>query len=333
MLVLSERDVEALIRPDEAIAAAAEAYRLHARGQASPPVRADLACDKAGCLMLAGALRGNLLVKSNVHAYPAGPAAPRLWGGMLALWDLQTAQPRALIAGRIFHDHRTAAGYAAATAALAPVDARTLAVFGAGKTAPMTIRYMKIARPSLARIVIVGRGTERAAALAALASRWPDLAGVAVETSDSPAQAVAEADIVVTVTSSSTPVFLGKAVKPGALVVLGGANRPTAREADDDLMRRARVVVDARHGAAAKAGDLALALANGALDPARIVAEIGACLDGPPPDAPGADVTVFKSMGLAVQDAVLAERLVERAERSGVGVRIDLEGSATANAA
>jgi ornithine cyclodeaminase/alanine dehydrogenase-like protein (mu-crystallin family) len=330
MLVLSEQDIEGLVRPSEVIETAIEAYRLHAAGHVPPPVRADLVREepKAGCLTLAGVLGSNLLVKSNVHAYPGGPAAPRLWGGTLALWDLEKARLRALISGRVFHDHRTAAGYAAAAIALARSEARTLAVFGAGKTAPMTLRYLKIARPSLTRAIIVGRSHERVEAVAKLASSWPEFRGVEIDVRSSPRAAVENADLIATVTNSAMPVFPGEAVKPGALVILGGANRATAREGDDDLMRRARVIVDARHGATDKAGDLALALKSGALVADRIVAEIGACFERPPPDAPGMDLTVFKSMGLAVQDAVLAARLVEMAERTGVGVSVDLEGAA-----
>jgi ornithine cyclodeaminase/alanine dehydrogenase-like protein (mu-crystallin family) len=82
-----------------------------------------------------------------------------------------------------------------------------------------------------------------------------------------------------------------------------------------------------------KAGDLALALKSGALSPDRIVAEIGACLDRGPPEVPGTDVIVFKSMGLAVQDGVLAAQVIARAEREGIGIMIDLEGVTTANAA
>jgi ornithine cyclodeaminase/alanine dehydrogenase-like protein (mu-crystallin family) len=335
MRILSERDVETLIEPAEAIAAAAEAYRLHAAGHVPPPVRADLssADPKGGCLMLAGTFGSDLLVKSNVHAYPAGPEAPRLWGGMIGLWDLDKAQLRALISGRVFHDHRTAAGYAAAAIALAPPQVRTLALFGAGKTAPMTLRYLKIARPSLSKVILVGRGSERAKALAKTAARWPEFNGMELEVGLSPEAAVKSADLIVTVTSSAVPVFPGKAVKPQAVVILGGANRPTAREADDDLMRRARVLVDARHGANEKAGDLALALKSGALAPERVVAEIGACLDKGPPEVPGTDVTVFKSMGLAVQDSVLAAKVVAVAEREGIGMLVDLEGVTTANAA
>ena len=335
MLILTEQDVERLIAPAEAIAAATAAYRLHAEGGVPPPARADVSREqpKAGCLMLAGMLGSDLLVKSNVHAYPGEADTARLWGGMVALWDLRTAALRALIAGRVFHDHRTAAGYAAGAVALAPREPRTLALFGAGKTAPMTLRYLKLARPSLTRIVVVGRSPERVRVLAATASRWPEFSGVEVVAGSSPEAGVENADIIATVTSSANPVFPGRAVRAGALVILGGANRPTAREADDDLMRRARVVVDARHGAVEKAGDLALALASGALSPERIVAEIGACFDHGAPEVPDTDVTVFKSMGLAVQDAVLAARLVDNAEKVGIGTRVDLEGAAPAHAA
>jgi len=330
MLVLAEAEVERLIEVEEAIAAAADAYRLHAAGAVPPPVRADLRSEapKVGCLLLAGLLGPDLLtVKSNVHVYPNGPAAPRFWGSLLTVWDLATGLPRALISARAFNDHRTAAGFAAAARALASPDVTSLALFGAGKTAPMTALYLNAVRPSIRRLLLVGRSPDRVAALAAWVRACPHLSDVTVETGWSPHEAVREAGIVATVTSSDEPVFPGASARPGALVILGGANRPTAREADDDLMRRARVIVDARAGILEKAGDLARALASGALDPARIVAEIGPCLDGSVPEAPGTDVTVFKSMGLAVQDAVLAARLVEKAERAGVGVQVDLEGA------
>jgi ornithine cyclodeaminase len=328
MLVICESDIEALIDIDEAIASAREAYRLAASGEAGASARADLRSEapKAGCLVLAG-LHGaaGLVVKSNVHAWPDGPEAPRLWGSLLTLWDLETCLPRALISARAFNEHRTAAGFAAAAARLAPASARTLAVFGAGKSAPWAIRYLRQVRPSIARLVLVGRSPDRVARLARAVATWPDLAGIGVETGLSPADAAREADIIVTVTTSDSPVFPGEAVRDGSLVVLGGANRPTAREADDALMRHAIVFVDSLAGALAKAGDLALPLASGVLARARIAGEIGACLEGPSPlaDAPHAPL-VFKSIGLAEQDAALATRLIARAETLGRGTRVPL---------
>jgi ornithine cyclodeaminase len=327
MRVLSEADVERLIAIPEAIALAAEAYRLQARGAAPAPVRGDLRRDdpRAGCLMLVGADGpDHLAVKSNIHAYPDGPGAPRLWNSLLTLWDWRRAEPRALIASRGFNDHRTAAGFAAGANRLAKSDAATLAVFGAGKSAPMVVRYMKAARPSLDRVMLVGRDPGRVAALAGVVGSWPEFAGVEVVVA-SAQKAAGAADIIVTVTTSETAVFPGECVKPGACIVLGGANRPGAREADDALMQRAEIYLDARAGVTEKAGDIRLALASGALVPEQMRAEIGACA-GPLPPSPGRDVFVFKSMGLAIQDVVLARHLVERAEQRGLGQIVDLAG-------
>ena len=330
MRVLSEADVAALISIPEAIDCAREAYRLQALGTEPASVRGDLRREspKAGALLLVGA-RGadHLTVKSNVHAWRDGPDAPRAWGSLLALWDWRSAAPRALISARAFNDHRTAAGFAAGADLLAAPEARALAVFGAGKSAPMAIRYLKAVRPSLRRLLIVGRSPERVEALRAAASCWPEMAGLEIVVGLAPAEAAAQACLIATVTTSETPVFPGERARAGACVILGGANRPAAREADDALMRRADVFLDASAGARDKAGDLALAMASGALRPEQIRGEIGAFPEGPPPLGPGSDLRVFKSMGLALQDVVLAERLVARAEREGRGVVVDLEGA------
>lgn len=335
MRVLSEADVERLIDPLGAIEAAALAFRLQADGAAAGPARADLRREdpRAGCLLLAGGRGAELLaVKSNVHAYPkAPPGSPtplRLWGSLLALWDWRRAEPRALLSARAFNEHRTAAGFAAAARALAAPNVDSLAVFGAGRSAPATALYLKLARPSLRRLFLQGRAPERVEALRALLADRAEFAGVELVTGVAPREAAAASGLVATVTTSDAPVFPGDAVPRGACVILGGANRPAAREADDALMRRADVYLDAREGALAKAGDLALALSSGALDPARIRGEIGAHLTGPAPLTPGSDVLVFKSMGLAIQDLVLAEHLVARAETSGLGATVDLEGRA-----
>lgn len=329
MRVLSERDVLGLIDRGEAIRLAAAAFAMQSAGGIAA-ARAALWRDapKAGALMIAGAgLAGGrdlMSVKSNVHAYPDGPAAPRVWGSLLTLWDLATGRPRALIAASAFNEHRTAAGFAAAALRLAPLGAETLAVFGAGRSAPETIRYLAAALPSLGRLLIVGRAPERIAALAARVRRWPDTAHLAVETGLSAADAAERADVIVTVTTSAEPVFSGAVVRPGTLVILGGANRPDTREADDDVMRRAVVVVDSSENALAKAGDILLARRSGALAESRILGEIGGLADGPIERPDGADVIVFKSTGLAAQDLLLAAHLAEEGRRRGLGVAVDL---------
>ena len=329
MIVLSEADIRALVDPREAVALAAEAFRLTAAGQGEA-LRGDLRADdpKRGCLLLTGSAGpGTLTIKSNVHAYPDGPEAPRRWASLLTLWDWSRAQPRALISAGLFNEHRTAAGFAAGIDRLAAPDAATATLFGAGRSAPLAALYLKIARPSLTRLHLVGRSPERVRDLAEALSREPSLAGIELATTATPAEAVAESEIVVTVTTSEEPVFPGKAARPGACIVLGGANRPGAREADDDLIRRADIYLDARADAFAKAGDLVRARASGALNPVRIRGEIGALTGGALPFSPGADLTVLKSMGLPLQDVLLADALVTKALARGLGTTVDLQGA------
>jgi ornithine cyclodeaminase len=329
MIVLSEADIRALVDPAEAVVLAAEAFRITAAGHGEA-LRGDLRADdpKRGCLLLTGSAGPQTLtIKSNVHAYPDGPDAPRHWASLLTLWDWSRAEPRALISAGLLNEHRTAAGFAAGLDRLAAPDAATATLFGAGRSAPLTALYLRIARPSLTRLHLVGRSRERVRDLAEALSREPALAGVELVTKATPAEAVAASEIVVTVTTSEEPVFPGKAARPGACIVLGGANRPGAREADDDLIRRADIYLDARADAFAKAGDLVRAQASGALDPARIRGEIGVLPERALPFSPGADVTVFKSMGLPLQDVLLADALVTKALARGLGTPVDLQGA------
>jgi len=328
MRLLSEADVERLTDPELAIRAAAEAFRMQAAGAAAGPGalgRLDLRQPGAGLLALAGFAGDSLLVKTNVHAHPAG--GHRKGGSLVTLWDAAQARPVALIAARGFNGHRTAAGFAAAARLLARADASVLTVFGAGRLARSTLRYLVGVRP-IRRALIVGRTPGRAEALAAEARTWAEFDGVAVEACDDPAEAAACADIIATTTTADNPVFPGAVVRPGTFVVLGGANRPTAREADDDLIRRAMIYPDHRKEALAKAGDLMLPLAAGTIKGKAIGAEIGALLGGPAPALPAGFVSVFKSIGIARQDLMLAQALLRRAEQQGVGTVLDLEGLA-----
>jgi ornithine cyclodeaminase len=241
---------------------------------------------------------------------------------MMVLWDSAACAPKGLIATTLFNNHRTAAGLAAAAQELAPPDARTLTVFGAGKIAPAAIRYLALVRP-FERIRIVGRGPERSSALAEAVRGWPGFAGRDVHAARDPGEAVRDADVIVTITTAAAPVFPGKEARPGALVILAGANRPEAREADNDLMARATIYVDQRSTCVERAGDLRIPLETGHLKIEQVANEIGALFADPPGPRPPADVTVFKSMGLIAQDLELAELVLARAIENGVGLDFD----------
>ena len=325
MRLLSEAVVERLIDPAMAIKAAEAAYRMQS-ARAAEPGRMMLRQDEppAGLLALAAFAGDTLVVKTNVHAQPAG--GHRTGGSLVTLWDAARAVPLALIAALAFNGHRTAAGFAAAARLLAAPDAGVLVIFGAGRLAAPTLRYLIAVRP-IHTVLLVGRDPRRSEALAAEAAKWPGFADVRVEACRNAADAAARADIIATTTTSAEPVFPGAAVRPGTLVILGGANRANAREADDALIRRARITPDHRAGALAKSGDLAIPLATGVIGADAIGPELGVLLDAPPGPPPSGFVSVFKSIGVAPQDLTLACALLARAEALGLGPVFDWEGA------
>lgn len=322
MLILTDAEVDALVTPEAARHLALAAYRAHAAGQFPPPGRLSFrqSMPPGGALVLAGMGDGaDLVVKANIHGWPEGEGAARRTTSLLTLWDLKAALPRAVLGAAAFNDHRTAGGLAAAAQLLAPATASRLALFGAGKIARAALRAMAAAFP-LTDIRIVSRSAPRAAELAAQA------AGLAprIRALADPAEGVRDADLILCATSADTPVFPGDAVRDGAVVMLAGATRGDAREADDALMRRAHVWADDAQDALEKGGDIRLPLAAGVLDPARWHGAIGGLAAPLPPDG---HVRVFKSIGIAPQDLLLARHVVALAEARGVGLRHPMFGA------
>ncbi|MCF3932949.1 hypothetical protein L1787_05910 [Acuticoccus sp. M5D2P5] len=327
MLFLCEQDVAALLTADLAIDTAREAFVLAARGglRARGALRQP---GRYGALLLASAHDGlGLSVKSNIHVYPAD-GGPRRTESLLSLWDIETGTAEALIAARTFNDLRTAGGLAAGALGLVASAPTELVIFGTGKMAGPAARLLVHAFPSLARITFAGRTAEKGAAFADRLRENPDFAGVALIGigSGEARAAVATASIIVTVTTAATPIVYGADIAPGALVILAGANRPDAREADDALLRRATIYCDALEGIFEKAGDLTLARHAGALT-GRTLREVGA---GRRAAEAGTDITVFKSIGLGEQDLLLARVLVERARTGAIGLHLDPEHGAPA---
>jgi ornithine cyclodeaminase/alanine dehydrogenase-like protein (mu-crystallin family) len=326
MRILSEQDVERLIEPAAAIAAMADGYCRQAGGDMPTPGRLDMVRDKpqGSVLVLAGHSDNQLFaIKANMHVYPEPGSRHRMAASMMLLWDAVRCVPTALVATTQFNNHRTAAGLAAAAKRLAPPKAKTLAVFGAGKIAPAVIRYLALVRP-FERILIVGRGAKRSSQLAQIIRSSAEFAGRDVDAVPNADAAVRDADVIVTITTADTPVFPGREVKSGAFVILAGANRPLAREADDELIARSRIYVDHRRGCIERAGDLCIPLRSGHLKAEQIAGEIGSLFAGAPQPLPGReDVTVFKSIGIIAQDLALAELIVSRAAHDGIGVEFD----------
>lgn len=215
------------------------------------------------------------------------------------LFDPVTQAPEALLDGTALTTLRTAAVSALATRWLARPDARRLVVLGAGPQAAAHIEAMRAVRP-IDDVVVVSRTRARAESLATIAEAR--VAGP---------EAIGEADIVCACTTSATPVVFGASLPAGVHVNAVGAYLPDARELDTEAVALARVVVEHRGVAFAEAGDLLIPMGEGAIDEEHVIADLRELVLGAAVRRSPDDVTVFKSVGMAFEDLVVARAALE----------------------
>lgn len=233
--------------------------------------------------------------------------------GVVVLFDRESGEVSGIAdAGEITHI-RTAAASAVATEALARRDARRLAIFGCGTQAESHIRAFHCVR-TLDEVVVWGRDEKRAREFAARMGWETGLPIRAV----SEAREAARADIVCTVTGSSTPVLRGDWVQPGTHVNAVGSSYAGPTELDSELVVASRYIADSRASALAAAAEFLIAKQSGLIDDTHIAAEIGEVLLGRVPGRTSADdITIYKSLGHVVQDLAAITYLVERAREGG----------------
>jgi ornithine cyclodeaminase/alanine dehydrogenase-like protein (mu-crystallin family) len=319
-LILNQEEVERLLDLPGCMAAMEEALVGLARGDFHLPLRPLVKPPGESTLLgLMPAHRSGerpLYALKTVAVVPDNPTRgldPHQ--GSVTLYDGTTGQVVAIMNATPITAIRTAAVSGIATRALAREDARELAIVGAGHQAHAHLAAMLEARP-FERIRIASRTYESARRLAA---DWP--VATAVETAE---EAVREADVICTVTSSAEPVVLGDWLKPGAHVNAVGACFAHARELDAAAVARASFFTDRRESAVNESGDYLLALEEGAIAEGHIKAELGEVLAGTAPGRVSDDeVTVFESLGLAVEDLAAAEYLERRARETGVGTIVE----------
>jgi ornithine cyclodeaminase/alanine dehydrogenase-like protein (mu-crystallin family) len=236
---------------------------------------------------------------------PANPARRMpLIHAVYVLFDPETQTPEAVFDGGALTALRTAAVSGLATRHLANPSAERLVLFGAGVQATAHLEAMAVVR-SLRTVVLVSRNRERAEALAANAR------AMGLEGSVGSPGAVADADLVCTCTTATSPVFEGRLLADGAHVNAIGAYLPDTRELDTDTIRRARVVVETRAVAFAEAGDLLIPIAQGSVAAEHVAADLGELVRGAGVRATARDVTVFTSVGMGFEDIVVARAAVE----------------------
>ncbi len=315
--LLDEAAVASLLRMEDLVDLMARTLADFSSGRARQPVRTVLPIAEHDALV---AVMPGYLPTSGALAVKVVTLAPGNAGrGMpthlatVLLLDPATGALLAILDGRLITEMRTAAVSAAAARALAPPDAAVLALLGSGVQARSHLEAFRLVRP-LARVRVWSPTAANREAFARAESKRH---GLAVEAVESPERAVRGAALVVVATGSRTPVLEGRWLEPGMHLTGVGACRADQRELDAEAVRRSSVWVDSLDAARVEAGDLLLAGREGVRWDDQVRGEIGAVFEGTLAGRRDpAEITLFKSLGLAVEDAASARLVWERASAS-----------------
>lgn len=321
--LLTEADVASLLPPADLIDAMGTALTKFSAGEVLQPVRTVLSVGPQKAffgLMPAfvaeppqlGAKIVTVFGDNHRRGLPSHMAT-------ILLLDPDTGALIALMDGRYITEARTAAVSAVSARHMARPGAATLAILGSGVQARSHLEMLALVRPLREVRVWSPRATSRERFVAEVQPH----SAAAVSAAPTAEAAVRGADLIVVVTSSPTPVLDSAWVTPGAHVMAVGACRPDQREMDPALVARARLVVDSRAAALVESGDIAMAIAEGRFTAAHVLGELGDVVCGTlmarqSPD----DITIFKSLGLAVEDVAAADLVYRRAVAAGTGTEL-----------
>jgi ornithine cyclodeaminase/alanine dehydrogenase-like protein (mu-crystallin family) len=314
--ILKGSDVVRLLPMSQAIERMRVAFGALSAGRVVMPMRSRVDTEKGDMHLMPACLDDSGLCVKAVLTFPGNRelGLPSVQG-MLMVFDAQTGTPLALMDSARLTAVRTGAAGGLATELLARTDSRVLGVLGAGVQAAMQIEAARVVR-DIRQILIHDVSRERAETLCE-AIRGEDTA-LDVRVADGRDEVASEADILVTATTSTTPTFDSTKLRPGSHVNAVGCYLPDRREVDEHCVRTAYVVADSREACLKEAGELII--------PGREPdAELGDIVNG---TAPGRSdqrqITLFKSVGLAVQDAAAAGWVLQQAEQLDVGTLVDL---------
>ncbi|MEP0764922.1 MAG: ornithine cyclodeaminase family protein [Fimbriimonadia bacterium] len=242
--------------------------------------------------------------------------------GVVLLHRPETGRLIAIIEAEYLTAVRTGAAGGVAAKVLACADATVATVFGVGAQARTQLIALSVVRP-LRSVFVLSKHDPRTDSFC---HEMATLLGCNVLAATDPEEAVRRSDVIITATNATEPVFRGEWLRPGTHVTAVGAFTRSTRELDSETVRRSKLYVDHRAAALLEAGDVLIPLGEGAIAPDHIVGEVGEVLLGLVPGRTQADeITVFKSVGLAVQDAMVANSVYQRAIELGLGTEVPLE--------
>lgn len=317
--LLTEEDVKSVLTMDDLIETMASAVRAFSAGRVEQPVRTIIS------------ISGNEAFFGSMPAFAREPAAlgaklVTVFGANTAkgltthlasivLLDPETGALLALLDGRYITEARTAAVSAVSSRLLARKSAGSLAIIGTGVQAHSHLEALSRVH-TLRQVTVWSPNEKRRDQFAA---DHPNVKAVAHA-----GEAVVGADLIVLATSSPEPVIESGWVKPGAHVISVGACRPNQREMDPALVARARLFVDSRVAALVESGDVVMGIKEGRFGADHIVAELGAVVAGGEGRRSDTEVTIFKSLGMAVEDVTAADLAYRHAVSRGVGKELTL---------
>ena len=308
---MTEADVKRLLPFSKAIELVREAYVRLARGEAVNPPRVLLSIPGgASMFFMPGHVYGQGSVAVKVARVNAANPKVSLPTVLLTIYayDATTGVQVAEVEGEWLTAVRTAASTAVATDILASKSVRVLGVFGTGMEATTHVPILMLVR-DFDRILVYSRDKGRRELFAEKTARDHEIPVVAA---DSPGRVAKESDVILTATTSETPVFDGSLVKPGSHVNAIGSATPEAREVDTELVMKSRVVVDSRPQALMTYGDIIGPIREGTIRESEIL-ELGDLLNGRMKVVHStADLTLFKSGGLAVLDAMITDYILRQ---------------------
>ncbi|HMJ93312.1 MAG TPA: ornithine cyclodeaminase family protein [Allosphingosinicella sp.] len=322
-LVISREEVAHHLSYDDCIPLMREAMIALSRGQSSQILRTIVDLEGGGQYgIMPGAFDRGAFGAKLISVFPHAEPGAKSHRGMVALFDPESGAPACLIEAGELTAIRTAAASAAATDALSRSDARRLAILGTGEQAWRHIEAIARVRP-LDDVMIWGRSADKSEALAIRSREELKLAASSAPT---PEAAIADADMVCTVTASPEPVLLGKWVKAGTHVNAVGSSRAGPVEIDADLVACSRFFADHHESVLRQGAEFLEAKAAGRIGDDHILGEIGQVYDGTLPGRLSEDdVTIYKSLGNIVQDLGAGWFLYRSALEKGFGTRLSLE--------
>jgi len=325
-LILTRKNVRDLLSMDEVIDALEGAFLSYGQGNTVVPVRLPLEVKPyrgVSLFMPAFQEEPKGLGVKVVSVFPENPKKnlPTIFSYYL-FCDPQTGSLQALMDGSVLTGIRTGAASGLASRYLARKDSKTLGLFGAGFQAGFQLEAMRVVLPALERVYVVDVDRGRVSEFIRTHSTDGKIKFEAATDTDHVAK---ESDVIVTATTSSSPLFDGRLLRPGTHINAIGGFTPTMQEVDEETVRKAKVVVDTYEGCLSEAGELLIPMQKGKFSRDRIHSDLAGLVSKQKPGREGPDdITLFKSVGTAIEDLAAARLAYQEATKRGIGLTFEI---------